>query len=288
MSLDLATYCGRGKVAGTKRALKALGALVQAPTNSWEVLRFKTKFGVGIVHQNKKGELTGSEGAMAALQHIAAGRTDPIAPKVKRKKERPERAVALRASVMIFADASLCSQTGAGGWGAWMKADSLPAKTCGGAMKELFAHSSHAETAALANALHAAKARGYLQAGAVVMLQSDNLIALGAIAKGVGGKDSPMRDLADGVAVVLPKRPAHLAIQRCVTVIGKLVHELQLQIIVRHVRGHQTGADEIGNGRAYVNNTCDAIAKDGMRAARAALSTAKRSTTTEPAQEAAL
>lgn len=50
--------------------LAAAGAEVLATTNPYEVLRFKTCFGVGVVYCNGKGKETWNREALAAREHI--------------------------------------------------------------------------------------------------------------------------------------------------------------------------------------------------------------------------
>lgn len=55
-----------------KRLLEA-GAEVLGPTNPYEVLRFRTIKGVGVVYTGKRGETWNAE-AIAARDHLAAGK----------------------------------------------------------------------------------------------------------------------------------------------------------------------------------------------------------------------
>lgn len=53
-----------------KGLLVAAGAEMLAPTNPYEVMRFKTCFGVGVVYCNAKGKETWNREAQAAKKHI--------------------------------------------------------------------------------------------------------------------------------------------------------------------------------------------------------------------------
>ena len=295
MTLDLPSFCGHGKVAGTKRELKAVGVSVLTTTNEWEVLRFKSKFGVGVVYRNKKDKFTANPAAEAALGHIAAGLSSPIAPKLKKArvpKDRP--ATPPRPQVTIFADASFCNQTGAGGWGAWVVSQAKASRTAGGALKLRFATSAEAEAAALANALAFARALDFLFPGAVVMLQSDCQGMLTQVRRRVAGTmDSPVGkagDYSEGSTVGIARRgPRGMA--PAIEAIWRIATDLDLQLVVRHVRGHQGAAAVATSGRAWVNNEVDRIAKAGMTAARAALTTNPNSApsgATTPSQEGAV
>lgn len=52
----------------------AAGGELLAPTNPYEVLRFRTKYGVGVVYQNAKGQRTWNVEAKAARAHMEEGR----------------------------------------------------------------------------------------------------------------------------------------------------------------------------------------------------------------------
>ena len=56
------------------------GAEVLSPSSQWEVLRFRTKFGVAIVYRNKVGALNANEAARSALGQVASGDNGSLAP----------------------------------------------------------------------------------------------------------------------------------------------------------------------------------------------------------------
>lgn len=66
--------------------LKKLGAEILATTNPWEIARFKTIYGVGVIYQNKRGVETWSAEAKKAYQHVMShqGRIGHIKPKGRR------------------------------------------------------------------------------------------------------------------------------------------------------------------------------------------------------------
>jgi 5-methylcytosine-specific restriction endonuclease McrA len=47
-----------------------LGGEVLAPTNEWELMRFRTKFGVGVVHFNRRSIRTWNEPARQVRDHV--------------------------------------------------------------------------------------------------------------------------------------------------------------------------------------------------------------------------
>lgn len=68
-------------------ALTAAGAEILAPTNAYEVLRFRTRHGVGVIYQNTKGHRTWNPAAEAARDHLNAkkGSLAPVAVQGRRK-----------------------------------------------------------------------------------------------------------------------------------------------------------------------------------------------------------
>ena len=167
-------------------------------------------------------------------------------------------------TVMIFADASWCSETRAGGWGAWIKADGAQSITTGASLKGEIASAHVAELMALANAIHVAKANGFLAESAVVMLQSDCANALANIRRRLPGATN---NRARGGCVITPtsrKRKLAPGAAEPLEAIAKIATEHKLHIQVRHVPGHTAG-----EGRQYVNRLCDGIARRGMKIRRA-------------------
>lgn len=58
----------------------AMGAEELSPTNSYEVLRFKTKLGVGVVYENKRGVRTWNAEARAVREHLSSRKGGSLAP----------------------------------------------------------------------------------------------------------------------------------------------------------------------------------------------------------------
>lgn len=85
------------KLAAFEKELKAAGAEVLGPTNPYEVLRFKTSHGVGIVYKGKRGETWNAE-ALAAKQHLAKqkGSLAPVALKGRRNNRASVAAILMR------------------------------------------------------------------------------------------------------------------------------------------------------------------------------------------------
>lgn len=162
----------------------------------------------------------------------------------------------------LFADASYCLKTKAGGWGAWFKTDGMQeGALIGGTFKTGMANSSEAEVAALANAMTRLCNEGVLGPVSELMIQSDCMRALQLIALLLPGvirrrheKGLPVHD---GILTPTPTEKAAL------TRIGLIRGEADVLLVVRHVKGHSPGG-----GRSWVNRQCDAIARRHMEAER--------------------
>jgi hypothetical protein len=64
-------------------AVIAAGGEVLAPTNPYEIMRFKTRHGVGVVYEGRRGRTWNAE-AKAAREHLAGGGKGSLAPGVVR------------------------------------------------------------------------------------------------------------------------------------------------------------------------------------------------------------
>lgn len=168
----------------------------------------------------------------------------------------------LRPATTIFTDAALCPRTGAAGWGAWLKGGERSSVSFGGPIAELLKSSSEAEARAAANAFAVARKRGLIEAGSVVMWQSDSLVALRWLL--VAYPHSRDRPAKDGLSVGKPRKvPAGASTSAGARELARICAELELKVLTRHVRGHQQGPN-----RQWVNRLCDEIAGDHMRARR--------------------
>lgn len=80
----------------TQRLTEA-GAEILAPTNPYEVLRFRTSKGVGVIYSGKRGETWNAE-ALAARDHLEAkaGSLAPVAVRGRRKGKGTVEALVIR------------------------------------------------------------------------------------------------------------------------------------------------------------------------------------------------
>ncbi len=164
----------------------------------------------------------------------------------------------------LFSDASFCPNTGAAGWGAWAKCELWSEGVLfGGGFKSLLSASGEAELCAIANAMHVLGAGGHLSAVSTLMIQSDNLRALGLVKASVPG--TSIRDHADGAKVPhLTRVDVSGTERRGLGIIQSEVASGGFVLHLRHVRGHRPGPS-----RHWVNRQCDRIAKKHMHERRA-------------------
>jgi ribonuclease HI len=149
-------------------------------------------------------------------------------------------------NVSVFADASWCHRTGAGGWGGWAKSNR---KTVADGGQLLGAASSgEAEAMAAANAVWLAFARGVASHGDRLVIATDCEAVVRLL--NLRSPRTPAETLAlDYVASVCAARNATFE--------------------ARHVKGHRPWLGR----RNWVNDLCDGLARGGMERAR---STRKR------------
>jgi hypothetical protein len=69
-----------------KRWLVSHGAIIEAPTNEWELLRVATCDGTFIAYRNKKGVETWPDGLMAIRDAFLASRDISLSPDLKARK----------------------------------------------------------------------------------------------------------------------------------------------------------------------------------------------------------
>lgn len=74
------------KLAAFQARLMQAGAEILGPTNPYELLRFRTSKGVGVVYTGKRGETWNAE-ALAAREHLDSGKGSlaPVAVKGRRR-----------------------------------------------------------------------------------------------------------------------------------------------------------------------------------------------------------
>lgn len=169
--------------------------------------------------------------------------------------------------VAIIADASFCPSTNLTGWGCSIKADNFPQITRGGQLGRK-ADTSEAEAWALARAFQVAREVGVLRLYTRTLVHSDSLIVLSNLRRHIPwAADLPAQDQREGVPVGVSTRPLTDDFEAALASIKATVVELELPLVIRHVRSHWSGrAKTTGLGRAH--DLCDQLARKGLAAAR--------------------
>lgn len=90
-----------------RKRLEEAGAEVLAPTNPYEVLRFRSSKGVGVIYKGKRGETWNAE-ALAARDHLDA-RAGSLAPVTVRGRRRDKATV----DALFMRDGDCCLFCGA-------------------------------------------------------------------------------------------------------------------------------------------------------------------------------
>jgi ribonuclease HI len=243
-----------------RQAVRRAGATVK-PLHPYEVARFKVPGGgrAMIITCSSKNRLSFRYGAKEYWEQFQQTGMVVIVKPV-RKPVQPPPPPSRKIDLVIFADASMCRDTYASGWGAWIKRDDHHAIFTGGEMRELMTQtSSDAEMAAMANAVH--MARSMMPDGGLVMLQTDCLRVLEVICTAIEGASQH----AERCRLQPIRMKTLTAIERsALDVIRTVKLVAQVDFVVCHVRDHQSGG-----GGNWVNRQCDRIAREHMQTRRA-------------------
>lgn len=161
----------------------------------------------------------------------------------------------------LFVDASLCLKTGAAGYGAWTIRDDWARGQYTGGPIELTARikdSNTAELAGIAIALWQHQHNRTLEGVDSVMIQCDNVNALGQVLGCVRIPPAPV--IIKTPNAFIKKLPsagiAHAMTQTIASILeGR-------RVFLKHVKGHTANED----GRSWVNRHCDTEARKHMQA----------------------
>lgn len=163
--------------------------------------------------------------------------------------------------VTLITDASYrLKEQDVAGWGCWAKGDNRQSIQGGGAIAEFPPSTMAAEICAIANGLALLVSSGYfVKTDKRILLQSDSVMALQAL-RMVRGSIA-VNNHKDSARIGVRKKPLDDISAAEINKILTICDERNLLIQIRHVRGHQQNT----NGRSWVNNLCDRLAKDGAR-----------------------
>ena len=147
--------------------------------------------------------------------------------------------------VTIMSDASFCPKTKASGWGVWAKSE-RGSFSAGGNFKSDPGHSTDAEAMAIAVAVFAAFRQGVAAAGDRLIIQTDCMTMVRAYT----GHH------------LMPKlsREKNKTLESTIKYTRKLIKSNKCEFEVRHVEAHAPSKGK----RNFVNNICDAKAKEHM------------------------
>ncbi len=163
----------------------------------------------------------------------------------------------------LFVDASFCHRTHAAGYGAWAKKAAFEKGLIfGGPLPRGISNPGEAELGGIALALRFLLEQQHLAELDRLMVQSDSLRSLQLISQVL--PRVRIANHADAAAVTKAQlRPSAMETKALVAIETRVE---QLDLLVRHVRGHTRGRQ-----RQWVNRMCDAEARRHMLVERARL-----------------
>lgn len=223
------------KVKQFRTFLEQHGAFMIAPTNEWEILRYRERgrdSGAIVIYQNKRGRLNWQSNAAKHYRAWKKGE-DPFTV--------PEEAIKQRPLLDLATDASYALNVGS--WGAVLFAPALLDIEVSGCLKGPVRSSTSAEARAAANALQHFIRFGNILPGDQVRLVCDNMNVVRYISQ---GHNSKLSDIAEPIQHMRALAAAHELILKAVWVKG---HQQP------HVSTH-----------ARLNVRCDRLAKEAWRA----------------------
>jgi ribonuclease HI len=241
---------GRPALEAFKCKVRMFGAVAHVTSPDGRVFSLLT--GSGIWHEHVEKATHHRSGVEGLVEYLGKAPTPPAGRYKGKRRPLAENPP----MVTIFTDASYRANH-TGGWGAWVKGGPGRGITGNGPLLDV-PTSTEAEMRAIANGLGLAIARGIVQPGALVMLQSDCAAALASVLFWVeGARDAPAEG---GITVPKPRRQMKsLRESAAMRVLIQQVGEYSLQIRVRHVRGHDKGLST----RSAVNVLTDRLAREG-------------------------
>lgn len=160
--------------------------------------------------------------------------------------------------VSVFSDASMCSQTGACGWGGWAKSQRNTTR-CGGPMRARIWDINIAESMAVVNTVATALKQGTILRGDDILIQTDNT-AVESILRGrssMTSANSHRKSKKHRESRQKQRNAVHAA--WC-----KLMQDYNLTFRWRHIKGHTQDKAP----RSAVNRMCDEAAGFHMRTLR--------------------
>lgn len=218
-------------------ALTGAGADFLAPTNEWEVLRYRLSGKTGIVYRNAKGKATPSGAAGTHYHNVIAGR--PVDMSSGEAKTIARAAGPHRRTITLYSDASSYHTTGAASWGAILVDADGTEHEASGPLKGEVSSSTAAEARAVANALHHFM-RERLITGDVRVV-CDNQAVVDYLRSGsLKSKSQQVREALEHIRKISRGR---------------------FNVFADWVKGHQPAKAAARDPRVGFNRRCDALAK---------------------------
>lgn len=140
--------------------------------------------------------------------------------------------------VTLFTDAGLCPETKSASWASWCKSEKGVARS-GGILKDGYACSTAAESAAAINGIYHCLSSRVASSGDTILVQTDN--------NGVEG-------FLNGSARGYRKHAAQRKVLQ--DAYQNIILKHNLIIRFRHVRGHQGAKDKRSAVNTYCDNVC--------------------------------
>jgi ribonuclease HI len=206
------------KVEEFRAAITAAGAELLAPTNEWEVLRYRLEGKVGIFYRNAKGRVSLSGSAGQHYANWKAGREITISAN---EAKRARRTALMDASPQLYTDASAYDKTKSGAWAAILVMPDGAEHEAHGPLRGEVGSSTAAEAMAIANALHTFIKAGHIAPGSALRIVCDNIAVVGYLAHSRTPKAKTPRE--------------------AVTVIRQLQTKKRLRLAAEWIKGHQPG-----------------------------------------------
>lgn len=167
-------------------------------------------------------------------------------------------------SFTLFVDSSWCPTTKVGGIGAWCKKGGWDrGHTFGGRLESTVKSSTQAELLGIVQAMEFLDRYNEFDNVSYLMVQCDSLNALSMLVRKTEFNEAPAKGSGIPISRAHKLKPTRIELL-WLSRLSPILEKVEIKV-VRHVRGHEAGATT----RSFVNEQCDAIAKNHMRGARA-------------------
>lgn len=165
-------------------------------------------------------------------------------------------------TLTVFSDASVRPLIQRAGWGGWAKGDSNKGIYSSGSIP-YYNDSSYAELYGILGMLKHIKDTNYHSLKENIVIQCDNLNALGWILFHASNSyPAKILHKADKRIVPISTTPDHS--KRIVSGVVDILKDIPV-VYLKHIKGHQSSKKSKNNPRAYINKKCDELARIATR-----------------------